>query len=241
MVVTVRNWLRSHWTFLLAHPAVLVMVIVAAGAGGVAGVPAGDEMYMYMWRDPNFCNDCHVHDYANERWAASVHGRLTTCHDCHRVAIRHYPVNLYVTLFATPEVPEDIPTAEVEMVVCEQCHLATDEGEPLTGPMTAALRARVPKVDDNPLHKIHLNAKERRPSAYQGGTGELEPAEGELDEGRAVVCLDCHGGDRLNVHRFVAQSDDCEACHEGIRPKDLGGRPLECLDCHARGFEGVTP
>ncbi|GDX80537.1 hypothetical protein LBMAG42_23480 [Deltaproteobacteria bacterium] len=226
--------------WLLAKPLALGLVLMAAVAGGVAGVPAGDEMYMYMWRDPNFCNDCHVHDYANERWADSVHGQLTTCHDCHRVAIRHYPVNLYVTLFATPEVPEDIPTAEVQMVVCEQCHLRSAEQEPLTGPMTDELRVQIPKVDESPLHKLHLAAKKRMPSPYQGGTGEEPPVQTELDGERAVVCLDCHGGDRLDVHRFVAQSSMCEECHEGIRPKDKGGQPLECLDCHARGFGGST-
>lgn len=237
-----RAWLSDNRAWLLAHPVVLAMVVVAGVGGGVAGVPAGDEMYMYMWRDPNFCNDCHVHDYANERWSKSVHGRLTTCHDCHRVAIRHYPLNLWVTLFDTPEKPEDIPLAEVQMVVCEQCHLHAGEEEELTGPMTPALRARVPKIDESPLHKAHIHAKQRLPSTYEGGKAgsvdEHPPL--ELDEGRTVVCLDCHGGSRLNVHRFVADSSACEGCHEGIRPQDGSGRDLECLDCHARGFEGAT-
>ncbi len=238
-VVRLLAWLKDTRVWLFAHPVILVMVVLSGAAGGAAGVPAGDQMYMYMWRDPRFCDDCHVHDYANERWAASVHGKLTTCHDCHRVAIRHYPLNLVVTLFDTPKKPEDIPLAEVAMVVCEQCHISEGEEEPLTGPMTAELRALVPKVDNSPLHKAHLHAKTRKPSAYKGGTGEVEEHR-ETDPDRFVVCLDCHGGSRLNVHRFVAVSEECEVCHEGIRPKDESGRNLECLDCHARGFEGTA-
>ena len=239
-LLALKAWLLDSGRWLAANPASLAVVVVAGGLGSGAGVPAANEMYTYMWRDPNFCNDCHVHDYANERWEHSVHGKLTTCHDCHRVAIRHYPLNLIVTLFDTPQKPEDIPKAEVGMVVCEQCHLKSGEEEPLTGPMTDDLRHLVAKVDDSPLHKVHLEAKGRKPSNYHGGTGAELERPSELDADRTVVCLDCHGGDRLRVHRFVADSSDCEQCHAGIRPKDEAGHELECLDCHARGFEGAT-
>lgn len=239
MLNTLLQWLRVNWGWLLTHPTSLAIVVASAIAGGAAGEPVADQMYTYMWRDARFCDDCHVHDWANENWAHSVHGKLTTCHDCHRVPIRHYPLNLVVTLFDTPKTPEDIPKAEVAMVVCEQCHSAQGEEEPLTGPMPESVRQLVPKIDTSPLHRAHLDAKQRRPSTYHGGT-EAPSEPNNPDEPGAIGCLDCHGGEDMRVHRFVADSSDCESCHKGIRPKDESGQGLECLDCHARGFEGKT-
>lgn len=223
-------WVRATGRWLLANPVSLGVVGAALALGSLAGVPVKDKLYDYMWRDPRFCDDCHVHDYANQAWAKSVHGQLTTCHDCHRVPIRHYPKNLVVTLFATPQVPEDIPKPHVTEAICEQCHSDHGGDEPLTGPMPAELRAQVVHVDQSPLHKLHLESKRRTPSSYEGGGA--GPTEGHIE------CLDCHGGENLMVHRFPAVSEMCEACHEGIRPKDEHGGELSCLDCHARGFVG---
>ncbi len=238
-------YLQGTRVWLFAHPASLGVVVGALLCGSLAGLPAGDEMFTYMWADPRFCDDCHVHDYANKAWARSVHGQLTTCHDCHRVPIRHYPKNLVLALFDRPQTPEDIPRPEVKMVICEQCHLKSGAEEPLTGPMPDNLRGLVVRVDDSPLHKLHLGAKGRTPSLYEGGKPETEhpaPAEAagspeEVAEGK-IECLDCHGGLHLEVHRFTATSEACVACHEGIRPADESGRGLSCLDCHARGFLG---
>lgn len=225
------GWLRSTAVWLLGHPISLGTVFVGLLGGSLAGLPAGDALYTYMWRDPGFCDDCHVHDYANDAWAVSEHGQLTTCHDCHRVPIRHYPKNLYLALFNRPTVPEDIPRPEVGVVICEQCHAAAGEREELTGPLPERLRGLVVKVDESPLHRLHLEAKSRVPEAYGGGKeGQHAPT--------GIVCLDCHGGLDLDVHRFTANSDGCEACHEGIRPEDESGRTLSCLDCHEQGFLG---
>lgn len=243
------GYLRSTRVWLLVHPASLAVVTVALLCGSIAGIPAGGRMYDYMWRDPRFCDDCHVHDYANEAWARSVHSRLTTCHDCHRVPIRHYPENLYLAIFDRPQVPEDIPRPEVEMVICEQCHSAAGAQAALTGPMPNELRALVVGVDDSPLHTLHLHADGRVPALYAGGGAEAHggtagaaavDGSGSREEAAAdtIVCLDCHGGERLEVHRFTATSEACESCHEGIRPADESGRSLSCLDCHAQGFLG---
>lgn len=225
------GWVRGTGVWLWGHPSSLGVVGAALVAGSLAGVPVKDKLYDYMWRDPRFCDDCHVHDYANQAWARSVHGQLTTCHDCHRVPIRHYPKNLVVTLFHTPEKPEDIPRPEVTEAICEQCHADDGGDEPLTGPMSAELRAQVVHVDDSPLHDVHLESKTRTPSAYAGGGA--GPAEGHIE------CLDCHGGQDLRVHGFPAVSEACEECHEGIRPHDEAGGVLSCLDCHGRGFVGT--
>ena len=87
-------WLRASASHLRAHPAHLVIVLCALGVGAIAGIPAGQGGFHYVWRDPHFCNDCHVHDYADEAYFRSVHADVTPCHDCHRVPIMHYPRNL---------------------------------------------------------------------------------------------------------------------------------------------------
>jgi hypothetical protein len=221
--------LRSNLAWLLANPASAAVVGVSLLGGSLAGVPVANQAYTYMWRDPDFCADCHVHDYANEAWAHSVHSRLTTCHDCHEVPIHHYPINLYRMVFDRPRTPEDIPPADVGIVLCEQCHTGGQD-KPLTGPLTTELRAQVVHIDDSPLHRVHLDAKNRRPSTYQGGHPD-EPA------GR-IECLDCHGGADRQVHRFTSTSEECEACHQDLRPADESGRSMNCIDCHARGFVG---
>lgn len=232
------RWLRSTRAFLVAQPAAL-LVVVGAGLGGAGvGVPTGAQVFRYMWRDPAFCGDCHVHPYANEAWARSVHAQLTTCHDCHRVPITHYPHNLWMMVFDRPHTPEDIRQADVALVLCEQCHSRDGAGEELSGPMPAELRASVPKIDDSPLHRAHLDAPDRAPTRYHGG----DPVRLAASEGRPtpIVCLDCHGGEDLEVHTFAATTLDCDGCHGDIVPKDESGADLSCLDCHARGFvEGV--
>lgn len=237
-------WVRATRDFLRGQPAALLVVLAAALTGVGAGVPTGQTMYTYMWADPDFCATCHVHDYANTAWSRSVHAQLTTCHDCHRVPIRHYPRNLALTLFDRPQTPEDVPSAEVGAVLCEQCHAEEGGHHPLTGPMPAELRPVVPKIDASPLHRVHLDALERAPSRYQGGpdpdapkpvsAGHVEAA--ELGERSAIECLDCHGGRDLSVHTFDADARDCVTCHEGITPKDETGAELSCLDCHGSGF-----
>lgn len=241
----VLQWVRSTITFLFANPASLAVVTLALIVGSAAGAPVSDKAYDYMWRDAQFCDDCHVHDYANQAWAKSVHGKLTTCHDCHRVPIRHYPKNLYVAVFRRPQVPEDIPKPEVGVVICEQCHSSKGAEEPLTGPMPESIRTQVVHIDDSPLHRLHLDAKTRTPNRYQGGKDEApsaEPAHGGhgaiVGEG-PITCLSCHGGENATAHQFPATTEVCEKCHEGIRPADESGDGLSCLDCHARGFRGA--
>lgn len=234
-------WLRATLAWLIANPASLLVVLAGFLGGSVSGKPVADALYGYMWSDAQFCDDCHVHDWANERWAASVHGTLTTCHDCHRVPIRHYPMNLAVTILDTPETPEDIPKAEVKMVICEQCHSQVGAEEELTGPMPPAVREQVVRIDHSPLHRTHLDAEFRKPGAYKGGKPGVDGEHTEALEGEEgkITCLDCHGGEDLNVHRFVATSADCEECHHDIAPKDEAGNELSCLDCHGRGFVGA--
>lgn len=222
--------LRRFWSFVagvLANPLSAGIALAALAGGLSAGAPASDALYDYVWRDARFCDDCHIHDYANENWARSVHGELTTCHDCHRVPLRHYPRNLYGALFDRPDSPEDVSKPEVPVVICEQCHADAGAAEPLTGPMPESLRARVPHIDASPLHRAHLDAKERPPGASP-----------DAPEG-PIGCVGCHGGENQTAHTFEATSATCDRCHGGIHPVDAGGGDLACLDCHGRGFVAV--
>lgn len=239
------TWLADTRAWLGEHPARAAVVAGALAAGGVAGVPVEEKAFDYVWRDPSFCDDCHVHDYANRAYDASVHAGLTTCHDCHLVPISHYPRNLWGALFARPQGPEDIHRPEVASVICTQCHSAETDDAPLTGPMPDAVRARVVKVDASPLHRVHLESKERRPSTSRGGSepparadaGTLvAPFDAPSWDAGAIGCIDCHGSDPNRAHQFTATRDNCLACHGDLQVHTGRLADLDCRQCHLSGF-----
>jgi len=212
----------------------LVVLVAAAGlAGAIAGMPVGEQVFRYTWTDPRFCDDCHVHDYANQAWTESVHGGVTTCHDCHRVPVSHYPNNLYKAIFDRPQGMEDLSIPEVESVVCEQCHVAQGASQTLTGPLPEATRRRVVKVDDSPLHTLHRAASTRDPQPYRGSE-----AEGPADEGR-IECVDCHGVEANRAHSFQAVDENCLACHTALEPTSERIKRLGCQGCHLGAFVGA--
>lgn len=210
------GWLDDTRKHFAGRPLRLTLLAGSMLLGAAAGVPVEEAAYTYTWADPEFCNDCHVHDYANEAYERSVHAGLTTCHDCHLVPIRHYPRNLFVTLFTPPEGPDDIHAPEVEAVLCEQCHVEGAEAH-LTGPMGDELRARVAKVGDSQQHRLHMDA--------------------ETEDGEAITCQDCHGGGRSNgTHAFAANEENCVQCHDEHREGLHALGPIQCRSCHHAGF-----
>jgi hypothetical protein len=198
----------------------VVTLLLACVLGGIVGRPLGERIYAYQWSDARFCNDCHAHDYANEAWERSAHAGLTTCHDCHRVPIRHYPRNLWVTITTPPKTPQDIPHPEVPVVICEQCHVGRCDPHELSGPMDATLCDQVVKVDGSRLHAAHLDADH------------AEPGGGPSDE--RVVCEDCHGGRVDEPHRFESSRVACTRCHEDHEAETVAGLP--CRQCHGGDF-----
>ena len=249
----------------------LLVVLAALAAGVIAGLPMEEKLYSYMWRDARFCNDCHVHDYANQAWEESAHGELTTCHDCHRVPIRHYPRNLINTIFAPPQSEDDIHPPSLPTVICAQCHFSEGGDEPLTGPMPDELRGWVVHVDESPLHRIHLDADSRVPrgespqhgeegddtaagqaghnsegddSASHGGpAGEASGGHGGHGEVEEgpITCMDCHGAANNRAHQFEATAENCLRCHEGREPEGVRSGRLSCSECHLTGFLGKRP
>lgn len=240
------------WRYMAERPVRLAAFGGAILGGAIAGAPVGDAAYDYMWRDPYFCDDCHVHDYADQAWGRSVHAGVTTCHDCHLVPVSHYPVMTVGTILNPPSTPEEVKNAHVASVICEACHLAASTHE-LTGPMTPEMRTRVVKIDESPLHRLHMDSPTRDPGTYLGanhGTGDPHGGatadEGGGDEGHgghgdegAIKCLDCHGsGGDDATHRFSAARANCLACHGGIDVEVGRLTELRCRECHFTGFVG---
>ena len=229
------GWPGDTWRFLRAEPVRMGVVVAMFVVGGLAGMPFGEDLYRYTWADSRFCDDCHVHDYANEAWARSVHSELTTCHDCHRVPISHYPHNLWLAAFDRPE-RGDIERPGIESVICEQCHADSGSEEVLTGPMSAALRREIVHIDRSPLHTLHLESEGRDPGSYRGAGGAADEDSGA----RTITCLDCHGSERGEAHQFVATPGVCEECHENQVLGGARGAMISCRDCHFAGFLGTV-
>ena len=234
--------LRATWAYLRERPVRLVVVLLALIAGNVAGMPVGKEVFRYTWMDARFCDDCHTHDYANQAWARSVHGKLTTCHDCHRVPIRHYPLNLWVTVTNKPQTQDDIHRPDVATVICEQCHSESGASDVLTGPLPTELREQVVKIDHSPLHKLHLESDTREPGNYRGGGNNDDAKEDAVHglaggEGHEAAAVE-HGGE----HEAAATERAAPAAEHGEEPGgDHGGGhgggahfsgPIGCMDCH---------
>ena len=134
-----RAWVSDVVAYLSARPQAAFIAGAALMAGLIVGWFPAQGAFDYAWRDPNMCDDCHVHDYANEAFFRSVHASLTTCHDCHRVPISRYPRNLVLTPLSTGEEVAHVP--HVESVICSACHLNGSHGE-LSGPSDVVERPR---------------------------------------------------------------------------------------------------
>jgi len=249
-------WCTSLWAYLRATPSAMALTVVAFLGGLLAGIPPSNAAFNYTWRNAEFCDDCHVHDYANEAYFRSVHAGVTTCHDCHRVPLMHYPRNLYGLFFKEYTGPESFHAVYVASVLCEACHVegSTDH---LTGPMTDELREKVVKIDHSPLHKVHMEAENRDPSPAKGGHpgGDDHDAEGHAgddhahpsglsvhgvgsEEEGAILCGDCHGDERNRAHQFRPSRNNCLECHGGVEKSAGRLQELQCQECHYSGFLG---
>jgi hypothetical protein len=246
----IASFLASTRAVFAAEPALWGVLTLGLTAGAVVGIPVEEKLYDYVWNDSYMCDDCHVHDYANEAYWASIHGGVTTCHDCHLVPISHYPRNLFVTAFTPPQGPEDIHPPQVASVVCTRCHSAEGQDEPLTGPMSEAVRQHTVKIDDSELHRVHLGSKDRLPSTWRGGT---ELPEGHAGTGPLVApfvrpswdtgvmqCADCHGAGPNRAHQFTATRENCVACHGDLHVDTGRFVDLDCRQCHLSGFLAGT-
>ena len=251
MFQSARTWLSEIWAAITASPGAMAVAALSLMAGLGAGLVPEQRVFNYLWRDPTFCGSCHAHDYANEAYDHSVHAGLTTCHDCHLVPIRHYPRNLWMMVFDRPQGPEDITRPEIPTVVCTRCHSAEADDEPLTGPMPQELRERIVKVDDSPLHRVHLSSKTRTPTAAHGGRqGEagsdvgIDASNLNIDrmswDAGLISCTDCHGSDANRAHQFTATREACVACHQDTQLHGGSMASADCRQCHLSAFVGAS-
>ncbi len=230
---------RSAW--LLTIPVLL--------ASAAVGSKVGYEGYRYAWIAPNFCNTCHIHDYALEDWRHSIHGDVVTCHDCHKVPLFHYTKTLLHTFYKRPSFPEDLhELPRIPSRSCESCHLQVSaEFEDLSSPMPEEVFDLIVRVDESPAHMLHMKASSRDPGAERGGEGgaphrehrlsQHGPTAGELGIGSDVIeCIDCHGSEANRFHNFFARDENCVQCHEDltIRGEHLGD--FDCRHCHFQDF-----
>lgn len=128
--------------------------------GMIVGLWPGYRTYEYVWKDDRFCLSCHVHDYATVSWKNSVHGKLTTCHDCHHQPLHQYFYEAYVMVTKRPKFPKDLHhTPYVPRDLCVACHVNHADQSTVTGPLSPKMVEKLPKVDHLWLHQVHLSKK----------------------------------------------------------------------------------
>jgi hypothetical protein len=243
-----RLWRWTQAWFGLDRRALLLALPVFATAG-VAGGLVGYEGYRYIWISPEFCNTCHIHDYALSDWRHSIHGDVVTCHDCHKVPLMHYTKTLLHTFYDRPSFPEDLhELPRIASRSCESCHLASAaDHSDLSSPMPVAIYDRIVRVDESPSHRLHMLATTRDPGEARGGHGggpERErrlavdgPSAHDVGFGPGVIeCIDCHGSEANRFHNFFARDENCTMCHEDLTVRGEHLRDFDCRHCHFQDF-----
>lgn len=230
------NWRKGKAILLLMAPGLII--------GGIVGAWPGYRVYEYVWKDADFCATCHVHDYATHSWRESVHGKQTTCHDCHHQPLHQYVNELAIMITRSPKFPRDLHhTPYVPKDLCQACHLESAESRStITGPLEGKDVARLPKVDRLYLHRVHLAQTVRfpLPSTFhvedqdQYGLRGAHPASPQ-SPARPVTCVDCHGAPPNRAHHFTATERSCTRCHEGKHESGLT-REAGCRTCHFQDF-----
>jgi len=243
-----RGWDWSWAWFGLDRKLLLLAVPVFIAAGTTGGM-VGFEGYRYAWIAPEFCNVCHLHDYALTDWRHSIHGDVVTCHDCHKVPLMHYTKTLLHTFYKRPSFPEDMhELPRIPSRSCESCHLATaaDHAD-LSSPMPEAIFDRIVRIDESPSHKLHMLSETRDPGEDRGGEGgapehtrrldQHGPSAHELGFGPGMIeCIDCHGSEANRFHNFFARDENCTGCHEDLTVRGEHLRDFDCRHCHFQDF-----
>ncbi|OFZ54474.1 MAG: hypothetical protein A2428_15870 [Bdellovibrionales bacterium RIFOXYC1_FULL_54_43] len=238
-----KNLLSLLWTFALIFAPWLLL-------GALIGSIPGYKLYEYVWKNDKFCTSCHVHDYASIGWKSSIHGELTTCHDCHHQALIDYAREGLALISGNPKFPRDLHhTPYVPRHICEACHLTDADRSSLTGPLSSDEVDKLPKVDRLYLHNIHLNKQTRVPLVSTIPLGQMneemktfgvfdgEPAP-KLRERRQIICTDCHGGPANRAHDISVADRSCVRCHANTHRTQFV-QQYGCRNCHYQDF--LTP
>ncbi len=215
--------------------------------GMLVGAYPGYRLYRYTWYDAEFCTSCHVHDYATVGWANSVHGGITTCHDCHHQRFRDYIKEAIIMVKDHPKFPEDLHhTPYVKKELCAACHVSNvAERGTITGPFKFEDIERIPKIDLSHLHSVHMQEQtefvlqNHQPhTENERNIEELRPTveiNKEKGESRAITCADCHGGPQNRGHNFSSVDSSCVRCHEKSHENQVA-KTFGCRSCHFQDF-----
>ena len=232
--------------------ALLTFLLPSMAIGAVVGSYPGYKVYEFTWKEAAFCTSCHVHDYASVGWKNSIHGRLTTCHDCHHQPLHAYMEELYILVTKHPKFPKDLHAIpHVPKDLCQACHVThPEDSSTITGPLSAESVAQLPKVDRMKLHRFHLNQKVRMPLPNdlkmegEDNFGRVEdetPAQTNSSlPKRSIQCMDCHGGPPNRAQNFSATDRACTHCHENMRNHPMG-KQMGCRNCHFQEFMTPVP
>lgn len=210
------------------------------------GTYPGYKAYEYMWKDAKFCMTCHQHDYANQSWKSSIHGRTTTCHDCHHQPLRQYVEEMYVLMTQKDVFPvtmKHLPYVTKDL--CESCHVNHPHSiSSISGPFEGKNLDKIPKIEKTRLHALHLSKKTDTPlpkslhllkddTSHYGKFGHTGPGQTRESKKRGLVCVDCHGGISNRAHNFSATDASCINCHEKVakHPTPLQ-KKFGCRNCH---------
>ena len=215
--------------------------------GMLLGIYPGYMVYKYVWKDARFCTTCHVHDYATVGWSKSIHGQMTTCHDCHHQPLRAYMIEALTMVKKPPRFPADLDhTPYVKKDLCAACHLTHPHDQStVTGPMEEEEIDKLPKVDRSYLHRVHLEkftnltslnshelTKQERSMTPEPVT-ELPRTEGPK---RSIECSDCHGGPTNRGHNFSVVDVSCVRCHSSQHHESKALQMQGCRTCHFQDF-----
>ena len=231
LVASVRTWMGSRLFI-----ATCVVFLVAMIPGGFLGHMA----YQFAWTDPRFCFTCHIHDYAVMSWKRSVHGDVTTCHDCHHMGLLLYPYMGIRTFINPPKYPDEL--AHIPYVpndLCIQCHIrGAIKRENWTMPFQYDKLKRIPTIDITAGHRWHLGSKTDKPvPEVLTDTSAKESVEKGFMPKGMINCMHCHGSAPNRPHNYRATDTNCRGCHaESHLSEQLRFAGTDCLVCHINAF-----
>ncbi len=228
----------------------LALTAPAIVIGLLMGAYPGYKAYEYMWKDARFCMTCHQHDYASHSWQSSIHGRTTTCHDCHHQPLHQYAEEIYILLTQKEKFPKSMKHLPyVTRDLCESCHIDhPHDTSSISGPFSGKSLKEIPKINKTRLHALHLSKETDAPlpksfhllkddASQFGKFGQKKNSNSHLSQKRHLVCVDCHGGIPNRAHNFSATDASCINCHEKIaqHPTKLQ-KTFGCRNCHFTEF-----
>ncbi|MBI2646551.1 MAG: NapC/NirT family cytochrome c [Deltaproteobacteria bacterium] len=231
----------GRWLTILS-PAIVVGILI--------GAYPGYKAYEYMWKDARFCMTCHQHDYASLSWKNSIHGRVTTCHDCHHQPLHQYAEEIVVLLTQKEIYPKSMKHIPyVTKNLCESCHIDhPHDTSSISGPFAGKNLKDIPKINKTRLHALHLSKETDAPlprlfNLLKDDTTQFGKFRSEThpnarsSKKRHLACVDCHGGIPNRAHNFSATDASCINCHEKIakHPTKLQ-KTFGCRNCHFTEF-----